>query len=381
MLQLQNITETLAQLIQFRSISPEDNGCQTWLIDTLQALGFECTRYDKFPVSNFFARIGTQAPLLVFAGHTDVVSPGDASRWLTDPFHLTQQDSFVCGRGTADMKGAIACMIEAARRLVTTHPQFQGSIGFLITSGEEGDDFMHGTPHVMQALTEQGVKIDYCIVGEPSAKDYVGDTIKIGRRGSLSAHIHLEGKQGHVAYPHLANNPIHTISPVLAKLCEKEWDQGNAYFPPTTMQITKLQAGGEASNIIPGYLDLHLNFRFSTEQKPEQLQQIVIQYFQEHHLNPTITWTLNGNPFLTSRGRLLEKAIQVIEQTCGSPPQLSTSGGTSDGRFIAPYGIEVIELGLCNATIHQVNECVRIDDLDKLCDLYYQLCIALVLQQ
>lgn len=373
------IIETLAELIEFRSISPEDNGCQSWLIDTLQALGFQCTRYDNPPVSNFFARLGTQAPLLVFAGHTDVVSPGDASRWITDPFQLTQQDDFVCGRGTADMKGSIACMIEAARRLIHTHPQFQGSIGFLITSGEEGDDFLSGTPHVMQALTEQGVKIDYCIVGEPSAKDYVGDTIKIGRRGSLSAHIHLEGKQGHVAYPHLANNPIHTISPVLAQLCEKEWDQGNTYFPPTTMQITKFQAGGEASNIIPGYLDLHLNFRFSTEQKPEQLQQTVIQYFQEHHLNPTINWTLNGNPFLTSRGSLLEKAIQVIEKTCGSPPQLSTSGGTSDGRFIAPYGIEVIELGLCNATIHQVNECVRIDDLEKLCDLYYKLCVALVL--
>lgn len=375
---LKSITDTLAQLVQFRSISPEDNGCQAWLIDTLQASGFKCTRYDKPPVSNFFARLGTQAPLLVFAGHTDVVSAGDASRWLTDPYHLTQQDNFVCGRGTADMKGAIACMLEAAKCFISSYPQFKGSLGFLITSGEEGDDFLCGTLHVMQALRAQGVHIDYCIVGEPSAQDQVGDTIKIGRRGSLSAKIHLEGKQGHVAYPHLANNPIHAISPMLAKLCALEWDKGNAYFPPTTMQITKIEAGGEASNIIPGYLDLHLNFRFSTEQNPEQLQHIVMQTFQEYQLTPSINWTLNGSPFLTAQGTLLENTIQVIENICGAPPILSTSGGTSDGRFIAPYGVEVIELGLCNATIHQVNECVRLEDLKKLSEIYFQiLCLIL----
>lgn len=370
---LKNITDTLAHLVQFQSISPEDHGCQSWLIDTLETLGFQCTRYDKPPVSNFFARLGTQAPLFVFAGHTDVVSAGDASRWLTDPFQLTQQDNFVCGRGTADMKGAIACMLEAAQRFIQEHPQFQGSLGFLITSGEEGDDFLYGTPHVMQALSEQGIHIDYCVVGEPSAHNDVGDTIKIGRRGSLSARIHLEGKQGHVAYPHLANNPIHAISPVLAKLCAVEWDKGNAHFPPTTLQITKIQAGGEAGNIIPGYLDLHLNFRFSTEQNPQQLQQMVMQAFQSCHITPSIDWILNGSPFLTAQGRLLENTIQTIKNICGETPILSTSGGTSDGRFIAPYGVEVVEIGLCNATIHQVNECVRIEDLEKLSEIYFQL--------
>src|SRR3990167_5982033 len=372
------IEALLEKLVGFRSISPEDAGCQQWIMNYLEPLGFTCQRYDHLPVANFFERLGTQYPLLVFAGHTDVVPAGDINRWQTEPFTLTKKNGFLYGRGTADMKGGIACMLDAAARFIKDHPQFKGSLGFLITSGEEGDEFMQDTPHVMAELKKQGIHPDYCIVGEPSSHKTAGDEIKIGRRGSLSAAITLNGIQGHVAYPHLAKNPIHDISPVLTLLSQTQWDQGNPHFPPTSLQITQIQAGGEANNIIPGQLSLRLNFRFSTEKTPEKLQQAVADCFQRHNLNPEIRWVLSGSPFLTAQGQLLETSVAVIKKVCGQPPSLTTNGGTSDGRFIAPYGVEVIELGLCNATIHQVNECVAATDLVTLSTIYYEVCKALL---
>ena len=344
------------------------------MINALQELGFTCQRFDNPPVANFFARFGDQRPLLVFAGHTDVVPVGDISKWHTDPFHLHQQDGMLYGRGTADMKGSLACMLVAASQFVKTHPNFAGSLGFLITSGEEGDDFNLGTPYVMEQLHQQGIRPEFCVVGEPSSSQYVGDVVKIGRRGSLTATLELHGKQGHVAYPHLAENPIHKVGPALVELTTTTWDQGNAHFPPTSLQITQIQSGGHASNIIPGDLTLQFNFRYSTEQTAATLQQAVIACFHRHNLKPTINWRLNGEPFLTTGGRLLDSAIDAIHTHTDKKPELSTSGGTSDGRFIAPYGVEVIELGPVNATIHQVNECVSMTDLDVLTHIYYTLC-------
>lgn len=376
---MSTIKKILSDLTAFKSITPEDAGCQEYMIQFLEQTGFTCHRLNKEPVANFFACYGDSGPLLVFAGHTDVVPVGDLGKWRSDPFHLEDKEGMLYGRGVADMKGSLACMLVMAERFIKTYPLFQGRVGFLITSGEEGDDFDFGTPYVMEYLHQKGIKIDYCVVGEPSSTSKVGDVIKIGRRGSLSAKIHLHGKQGHVAYPHLAENPIHRISPVLAELTAIEWDKGNAYFPPTSMQITSIQSGGQANNIIPGDLSLHLNFRFSTEQTEDSLKERVLNSFKQHNLNPEISWKLNGEPFLTDKGLLLESCSQVIETIAGFKTKLSTDGGTSDGRFIAPYGVEVIELGPINATIHQVNECVSLEDLHLLEAMYFSLCEQLLL--
>ncbi len=370
----------LDKLIEFPSITPEDAGCQDFIISLLQEAGFSCERMNQGPVSNFFATYGNTGPLLVFAGHTDVVPVGDIASWITDPFELEEKDGMLYGRGVADMKGSLACMLVMAKRFVTTYPDFPGRLGFLITSGEEGDDYDLGTPYVMQQLNEQGIHIDYCIVGEPSSTKHIGDVIKIGRRGSLSAKIKLKGKQGHVAYPHLAENPIHTMSPALAKLTSVEWDKGNAYFPPTSMQITCIKSGGDAANIIPGELHLHLNFRYSTEQTQNSLKEKVSNLFAEFKLNPQIEWRLSGEPFLTAKGKLLESTQKAILEHTGCAAELSTNGGTSDGRFIAPYQVEVIELGPVNATIHQVNESVSLDSLQQLEALYFSICKKLLLQ-
>lgn len=369
-----SIKSLLHDLIAFKSVTPEDAGCQNYMIDFFKHHGFMCRRFDKSPVANFFARIGTSAPLLVFAGHTDVVPAGEQSRWHTDPFELTEVNGLYYGRGVADMKGSLAAMMAMAARFTETHPDFKGSLGFLITSGEEGDDFDKGTPYVMSELQKQGIAIDYCVVGEPSSSTRVGDVIKIGRRGSLTGKLTLNGIQGHVAYPHLAKNPIHMLSPALTELATKIWDEGNAYFPPTTFQITHIHAGGEANNIIPGELTLHFNFRFSTEQTSESLQENVWACFNRHNLEPSIDWRLNGEPFLTSQGVLLDACIASTISITHQQPTLSTSGGTSDGRFIAPYGVEVVELGPVNASIHQVNECVSRDDLETLAEIYYAIC-------
>lgn len=376
---MSTIKEILSKLISFQSVTPNDAGCQDYMIKVLQELGFNCQRFDNPPVANFFAHLGHQHPMLIFAGHTDVVPIGDPAKWHTDPFCLYEQDGMLYGRGSADMKGSLACMLVAAARFVKMHPTFSGSLGFLITSGEEGDDFNRGTPYVMEQLHKLGIQPDFCVVGEPSSNKQVGDVIKIGRRGSLTATIVLHGKQGHVAYPHLAENPIHKIVPVLTELTTTQWDQGNAHFPPTTLQITHIQSGGQASNIIPGELALQFNFRYSTEQTDTSLKYAVQDCFSRHEIEPSITWRLNGKPFLTAKGRLLENCIRAINKVIGHDPELSTSGGTSDGRFIAPYGIEVLELGPVNTTIHQVNECVALADLDLLTNIYYLLCEKLIL--
>jgi len=376
MIELKNI---LSQLISFQSITPEDAGCQEFMLQFLEQAGFSCQRLNKDPVTNFFASYGSSGPLLVFAGHTDVVPVGDAKKWLTPPFVLEEKEGLLYGRGTADMKGSLACMLLMAKRFITTYPAFQGKLGFLITSGEEGDHYDLGTPYVMQQLKAQGIHINYCVVGEPSSTHHIGDVIKIGRRGSLNAKIKVHGKQGHVAYPHLADNPIHKISSVLHELTSTQWDQGNNYFPPTSMQITYLESGGHASNIIPGELELHLNFRYSTEQTEQILKEKIIAIFNKQDLNPSIEWRLSGEPFLTAQGQLLEACKEAIIKQTGKTPELSTSGGTSDGRFIAPYNVEVIELGPVNASIHQVNECVSVHELAALEAIYFSICEKLLL--
>lgn len=368
------IKDLLTELVRFKSITPDDAGCQGFMMNFLENHGFVCQRFNNPPVANFFARLGTEAPLLVFAGHTDVVPVGDFSKWNSDPFELTEIDDFYYGRGVADMKGSLAAMMVMASRFVTDYPHFSGSLGFLITSGEEGDQFNKGTPHVMEELSRQGIKIDYCVVGEPSSTQEIGDVIKIGRRGSLNAQLIVHGKQGHVAYPHLAENPVHLVSKALMELTTTVWDEGNTYFPPTSFQVTHIHSGGEANNIIPGELTLHFNFRFSTEQTHQGLREKVQACFDSHGLNTAIEWQLSGEPFLTAQGKLLDACINAISTLTKRQPVLSTSGGTSDGRFIAPYGVEVIELGPVNATIHQVNECVNRFHLETLSEMYYSLC-------
>jgi succinyl-diaminopimelate desuccinylase len=380
-IKMSELKQLLSDLIGFPSITPEDAGCQEFMIQFLQDAGFTCERMNQGPVSNFFASYGNSGPLLVFAGHTDVVPVGDITKWDTDPFVLEEKNDMLYGRGTADMKGSLACMLLMAKRFVQTHPGFPGRLGFLITSGEEGDDYDLGTPYVMEQLKNQDIHIDYCVVGEPSSTAHAGDVIKIGRRGSLSAQITLHGKQGHVAYPHLADNPIHKIGSAITQLTSTTWDEGNDYFPPTSMQITHLHSGGYAANIIPGDLLMHLNFRYSTEQTQNLLKEKVIAIFNEYNLRPTIEWRLSGEPFLTASGTLLESAQQAIFEQTGLKPELSTSGGTSDGRFIAPYGVEVIELGPVNASIHQVNECVALADLLQLEAQYFSICQNLLLTQ
>ena len=375
---MEEIKSILASLISYQSITPLDEGCQNFMIEYLENLGFKCIIFDNHPVANFFAHIGDINELLIFAGHTDVVPVGDKSKWHTDPFVMHEKDGMLYGRGTADMKGSLAAMLVAANRFINEYPQFKGGLGFLITSGEEGNEFDLGTPYVMEQLKLQGITPRFCIVGEPSSDKSVGDVIKIGRRGSLTATIELHGKQGHVAYPHLAENPIHKIAPALAELTSKIWDEGNDHFPPTSLQVTSIKSGGEASNVIPGDLGLQFNFRYSTENTDETLKEQVESCFAKHKLSPLIKWRLNGKPFLTSKGNLLNSSIKVIKEEANMAPLLSTSGGTSDGRFIAPYGVEVIKLGPVNATIHQVNECVSLKDLEKLSQIYYSICVELL---
>ncbi len=368
----EQLTNILTQLVACPSISPEDAGCQLKMITFLKQLGFRCETYHCSPVHNFYAEYGVGDKLLVFAGHTDVVPTGDQSLWHQDPFSLRIREGIAYGRGVADMKGSLAAMLMTAKRWVTHHPN-SGRVGFLITSGEEGDDYAHGTPYVLQQLYKQGHKIDYCIVGEPSSTHSVGDMIKIGRRGSLSAKVLVQGKQGHVAYPHLAKNPIHLAAPALAELTAMHWDEGSEYFPPTSLQITHVHAGGQAGNIIPQDLQIHFNIRFSTIHSVKDLKEKITACFDRHQLKPNIEWILSGEPFLTQTGKLLEACDDVIRKYKQKSPEFSTSGGTSDGRFIAPYGIEVIELGPSNQSIHQINESVSLEDLVLLSEMYYDI--------
>ncbi|AEH32598.1 succinyl-diaminopimelate desuccinylase [Vibrio anguillarum] len=356
-------------LISRQSVTPEDAGCQDLMIKRLQALGFEVETMVFEDTTNFWARRGTLSPLFAFAGHTDVVPAGPLAQWHTAPFEPTVIDGYLHGRGAADMKGSLACMVVAVERFIEQHPNHQGSIAFLITSDEEGP-FINGTTRVVDTLMARNEPIDMCIVGEPSSTLNVGDVIKNGRRGSITGDLQIKGIQGHVAYPHLANNPIHQALPALAELAAIKWDEGNAYFPPTSFQIPNLQAGTGASNVIPGEFDVQFNFRFSTELTDEEIKRRVHSILDAHGLDYELRWTLSGQPFLTDTGSLLTAVVKAVDEVNHKSPELLTTGGTSDGRFIAQMGAQVVELGPVNATIHKVNECVKIADLEKLTDMY-----------
>jgi succinyl-diaminopimelate desuccinylase len=357
------------QLIRCTSITPNDDGCQDLLIAHLERLGFEVTRLPFGNVANFWARRGTAAPLVAFAGHTDVVPTGPPEQWASPPFEPVIRDAKLFGRGAADMKTALAAMIVAIDRLLAETPDWGGSIGLLITSDEEGDA-VDGTVKVIDHLQRRGTHIDYCIVGEPSSNHRVGDMVRVGRRGSLNGRARIRGIQGHVAYPEKVRNPIHIAAPAMAELAARRWDDGNEYFPATTFQISNVHAGTGATNVVPGTLELLFNFRFNTEQTPERLQTAVTEVFSRHRINADVTWTLSGLPFLTRRGRLVDAVCASIRQATGADPELSTGGGTSDGRFIAPTGTEVVEVGVVNETIHSIDECVAVSDVAMLVDVY-----------
>jgi len=365
-------SETLAlaqQLINVRSITPDDNGCQDILIKELNALGFKIEKLPSGRVNNFWAQHGKAAPLFVFAGHTDVVPPGPEDEWQSDPFTATLRDGHLYGRGAADMKSALAAMVVACKRFLKKHPEHAGSIAFLVTSDEEGDA-IHGTKTVVAHLEKQNIKMDWCLIGEATSTNHLGDVIKIGRRGSLHGTLHVIGKQGHIAYPQQADNPIHRCFKALDALTHTEWDKGNEHFTPTSFQIYNIQADTGASNIIPGSLTAKFNFRYAPSSTAEDLQQRVLKVFDDHQLNYDIQWLLSSKPFLSQNGKLTQAAKATIKEHCGIDTDANTTGGTSDGRFIAPTGTEVVELGPSSKSIHQVNENVNIDALEKLTDLY-----------
>lgn len=372
-------TMTLAlDLLARRSITPDDAGCQQLMGERLAQVGFDQEWLQFGETTNSWIRRGTQAPLLVFAGHTDVVPPGDESAWRSAPFTPTIDQGLLTARGAADMKGSLAAMVTACERFISEHPQHKGSIAFLITSDEEGDAH-DGTVRVVETLEARNEKMDWCLVGEPTSSKRLGDMIKNGRRGSLSGTLTVQGVQGHVAYPHLAKNPIHLAAPALAELAAIEWDQGNDFFPATSFQFSNINAGTGANNVIPGSMQVLFNFRFSTEVTADQLKQQVEQLLDRHQLEYQLDWHLSGNPFLTEPGALVDAARNAINSVTGIDTELSTSGGTSDGRFIAPTGAQVIELGPTNATIHKVNECVGEDELDQLSAIYQRMMEQLLL--
>jgi len=356
-------------LISKKSVSPEDMGCQALLAERLEKMGFSIEKMPFGQVSNFWARRGTEAPLLCFAGHTDVVPAGDLKQWQSEPFQPEVRDGRLFGRGAADMKGSIAAMVTACERFITDNPEYPGSIAFLITSDEESIA-VDGTRRVIETLQARNESIDYCIVGEPSSNEVLGDIIRNGRRGSLNGTLTVHGTEGHVAYPDLASNPIHHFMPALAELCAVEWDQGNDYFPPTSFQISNIHAGEGTNNVVPGEMKALFNFRFSTEVTSELLQQQTEAIFNRHYSDYSIEWQLSGNPFITEEGILTEAVKQAIYTVTRVETELSTGGGTSDGRFIAPAGAQVVEIGPCNKTIHKANEEVLVDDLERLSQIY-----------
>ena len=359
-------------LIARPSVTPDDQGCQQLLAERLQALGFVIEHLRFGDVDNLWARHGSDAPLFVFAGHTDVVPPGPLDEWASAPFDPVIRDGYLYGRGAADMKSSIAAMVTACERFMVEHADHRGSIAFLITSDEEGPS-VNGTVKVIETLQARNEQIDWCLVGEPSSKEQTGDIIKNGRRGSLNGILEIRGKQGHVAYPQLADNPIHRAAPALAELAAVEWDAGNEFFPPTTFQISNIKAGSGTENVIPGLLQVLFNLRFSTESTAASIQSRVEEILTRHRLDYELSWKLSGAPFLTPAGELVDAARSAIQSTAGLEPRLSTSGGTSDGRFIAPTGAQVLELGPVNATIHQINECVNIAELDRLTAIYEKI--------
>jgi succinyl-diaminopimelate desuccinylase len=373
-------SETFAltcDLISRQSVTPEDAGCQAMMAERLKALGFKIEGMPFEEVTNFWARRGTEGPVLCFAGHTDVVPTGPVEKWSSPPFEPTLKDGMLYGRGAADMKGSIAAFMTALDRFVKAHPDHKGSIALLITSDEEGP-YINGTTRVIDTLEARNEKITWAIVGEPSSTTLVGDVIKNGRRGSLGATMRVKGVQGHVAYPHLVRNPIHELAPALAELAATEWDQGNDFFPPTSFQVSNINAGTGATNVVPGEVEVLFNFRFSTEVTDAELRSRVEAILAKHNVEYEIKWNLSGQPFLTAEGDLVDAARSAIQEVTGRETELSTSGGTSDGRFIAPTGAQVVELGPVNATIHKIDECVKAEDLDTLSTIYEQMLIKLL---
>ncbi len=360
------------ELIRRRSVTPEDAGCQALLAQRLKPLGFTIDWMRFGEVENLWARRGAEGPLFVFAGHTDVVPPGPEVQWQSPPFEPTLRDGHLYGRGAADMKSSIAAMVTACERFLAAHPEPKGSIAFLITSDEEGPA-VDGTVKVVERLEQRNEKIDWCLVGEPTCATRLGDTLKNGRRGSLGGRLRVLGKQGHIAYPHLANNPIHAALPALTELTAIRWDEGNAFFPPTSFQISNIHGGTGATNVIPGELEVLFNFRFSTEVTEETLRQRVESLLDSHGFDHELEWTLSGHPYLTRPGRLVEACRRAIREVTGMEAELSTSGGTSDGRFIAPTGAQVVEFGPLNATIHQIDERIGVEELEQLSGIYERI--------
>ena len=364
--------ELAKSLISRPSVTPNDNGCQAIMIDRLEKIGFKIHPLKFGDVDNFWATHGDTGPIFSFAGHTDVVPAGDDEAWKTPPFEPTVKDGLLFGRGAADMKGGLASMLVATENFIEKNPNHKGTVAFLITSDEEGVA-VNGTVKVIDYLKNNNPKIDYCLLGEPSSTSMLGDVIKNGRRGSLNAILTVKGKQGHIAYPHLAENPIHLATSALNDLCQQQWDNGNEYFPATSFQISNIHSGSRVTNVIPGEVEIMFNFRYSTETTKEELQKKVNDILDSHKLNYSIDWSHSGYPFLTPQGELVSACVDAIEKIKSIRPELSTSGGTSDGRFIAQEGTQVVELGPINATIHQVNESVLVQDLEDLSKIYSQI--------
>lgn len=361
------------QLIRIPSVTPDDMGCQQIIADRLSNIGFEITHLRFGEVDNLWARYGTQSPLFVFAGHTDIVPTGPVEQWSHDPFEANISGDVMTGRGSADMKSSIAAMVCACEELLKNERnKVNGSIAFLITSDEEGPA-VNGTVKVVEHLLNNNEKIDWCLVGEPSSTHTVGDIIKNGRRGSISGDLTVHGVQGHIAYPHLAKNPIHLFAGAMLDLCNETWDQGNEFFPPTSFQISNIKAGTGASNVIPGELNVQFNLRFSTEITDQEIKQRIVAILSKHQLDYTLNWSLSGQPFLTPGGKLVEATQQAIKAICNIDSELSTAGGTSDGRFIAPTGAQVIELGPINESIHKIDENININQLDLLTEIYLDI--------
>jgi succinyl-diaminopimelate desuccinylase len=360
------------ELMRRQSITPDDAGCQLYLAEMLASCGFHIEHLRFGDVDNLWAVHGTESPIFCFLGHTDVVPTGAESEWKHPPFTPTEDNGMLYGRGAADMKGCVAAFISAAQRFVSEHAKHKGSLAILLTSDEEGVG-IDGTRAVIEEFKSRDLKIDYCLVGEPSSEEALGDVVKVGRRGSLSGTLEVKGVQGHVAYPQLARNPFHQALPALNELCARNWDNGNEFFPPTSFQISNVNAGTGADNVIPGNLKIVFNFRYSSELNADKLQKAVHEVFDRHGLEYSIKWRLSGLPFLTKSGKLVEAVSQSIKKETGKEPNLSTAGGTSDGRFVAPTGSEVAEFGLINRTIHKINEHVAVDHLESLSKIYQSI--------
>lgn len=371
---MSEVVELTCELIRRRSLTPLDAGCQQLIAQRLQRTGFRCEHLRFGEVDNLWATHGKGSPVLVFLGHTDVVPTGPEAGWTSPPFEPTIRDGRLYGRGAADMKSGVAAMTIALEQFAAARPRHSGTVALLLTSDEEGPTNLDGVRRVAQHFRETGQRIDWCVAGEPSSKEKLGDLIRVGRRGSLSGVLTVRGVQGHVAYPRLARNPIHMVAPALAELAATRWDEGNEDFPPTSFQVSNLNAGTGALNVIPGSLISHFNFRFGTASSADSLRERTEAILQKHGLDYALEWNLSGEPFLSpAGGRLREAAIDVCRELCGVEPEQSTGGGTSDGRFIAPLGAEVVELGPVNASIHKVDECVAVEELERLPELYFAL--------